>query len=330
MESADIKSKEGRQNLRSGTVGTEEKKVESAPRHGRRIIVVTGATGTVGRACIKELLLRGGDNVQIRAAVHNAKTAKQRLPSHERVSVAEFDYNNEDTYDNVLNGVWGLFLLTGYTIEMNHQTKIMVDKALKAGCEFIVHNGVFAPPIRDTTVTVACWHQLVEQYISASGVGYCLLQPNMFMSNVIEYGGVRADPGTLNSFFVGDSLVSWVDPDDIGAVAANILLNPEEHNGKSYSLCVEAATCSDVAKLMQTKFGKTYKVLKRSPDEFLRAVLAAGQEPHYMNGVKKWYEMLLKGKDTPHQVNDNVDRLLGRAGTSWSQFIDKHAHEMKY
>jgi len=72
-----------------------------------------------------------------------------------------------------------LFLATGYTIHMVHQSKTIVDAAADAGVEFIVHLGIFGKG-RMTDPHFA-WHEMVERYIEGSGVSWSHIHPHFFM-----------------------------------------------------------------------------------------------------------------------------------------------------
>ena len=97
------------------------------------------------------------------------------------------------TYETALQGVQRLFMVTGYTVDMLNQGKNLTDAAKDAGVEYIVHVGTFHQPGRPQSKLIRhyIWHQLIETYIEASGIGWTHLHPNAFMQNF--FGAVQ-DP----------------------------------------------------------------------------------------------------------------------------------------
>ena len=68
-----------------------------------------------------------------------------------------------------LMGIDRLFLTTGYTVEMVHQSKTINDAAEDAGLQFIVHLGIFGNG--RTTDPHFAWHEMVERYIEGQRCG---------------------------------------------------------------------------------------------------------------------------------------------------------------
>ena len=130
-------------------------------------------------------------------------------------------------FREALRGADRLFLATGYTIHMVHQSKTIVDAAADAGVEFIVHLGIFGNG-RMTDPHFA-WHELVERYIEGSGVSWSHIHPHFFMDNLLTTTPVVN--GTFH-WFMGDKRVGWIAGDDLAAVSARVLAEgPEKHAG---------------------------------------------------------------------------------------------------
>lgn len=80
-------------------------------------------------------------------------------------------------------GIDRLFLATGYTVEMVHQSKTIVDAAADVGLQFIVHLSIFGNG--RTTDPHFAWHEMVERYIEGSGVAWSHIHPHFFMDNLL-------------------------------------------------------------------------------------------------------------------------------------------------
>jgi NAD(P)H dehydrogenase (quinone) len=155
------------------------------------------------------------------------------------IKTVPMDLDELSTYEDALQGVQRLFMVTGYTVDMLNQGKNLTDAAKDVGVEYIVHVGTFHQPGRPQAKLIRhyIWHQLIETYIEASGIGWTHLCPNAFMQNF--FGAVQDDK--LRMFF-GQERVGLVDCFDLARVAAAALREPAKHSGQRYFLSVEALT----------------------------------------------------------------------------------------
>ena len=149
--------------------------------------LITGATGQVGSKIMG--ILRSSEDIEIVAAVRSAK----KLAAFQSKGVASviLDLDDDTTHHAALEGVDRLFLMTGYTVDMLRQSKVLLDNAKKAGVQHVVHLGACGRD--DTTVAHWAWHQLVERYVEWNGFSFTHLRPETFMQNVLSYGGSKAN-----------------------------------------------------------------------------------------------------------------------------------------
>ena len=129
------------------------------------MVLVIGATGQTGRLIVEDLS-RDPRNVRLRVAAHKPADV-ERLKSAGNEAV-HLDLDDPKTFGPALAGVDRLYLLTGYTVAMLHQSKTLVDAAKKARVRHIVHQGIFGE--WDCTDPHFAWHQIIETYIKASGL----------------------------------------------------------------------------------------------------------------------------------------------------------------
>ena len=99
----------------------------------RARVLITGATGQVGRRVIARLA--DDPTLDIVGASRSPDTARLGVPA------VRLDYTDFSTIPAALAGVERLFILTGYTVEMLRQSKALVDHARKCGVQQIVHLG---------------------------------------------------------------------------------------------------------------------------------------------------------------------------------------------
>ena len=75
------------------------------------------------------------------------------------------------TFDEALNKITGISLITGYTVDMLVQSKSLIDAAKRNGVNHIVHLGVFLRE-HGAYASVFAWHQMIEAYLRDSGVAW--------------------------------------------------------------------------------------------------------------------------------------------------------------
>jgi NAD(P)H dehydrogenase (quinone) len=285
-------------------------------------ILIIGATGQVGKTVLPHLV--GNPNIEVVAAARKPEKAATL-----GVPVIRLDLDDPDTIASALQGIDRALLATGYTIDMLRQSKDFLNIAKRAGVRHIVHLGACGD--NDTRVAHYGWHQFIERYIEWCGFSFTHLRPEIFMQNLLGYGGESYVKEGVIRHYVGHARLSWVDVEDIGAAAAAALLEPEKHHGQTYRMGYEAATFDDVARILTEVIGQPFRYEPRPAEEFYRNVLTAGAEPAYMKCVFDSYSDLSSGKDLKaDEVFDNLPAIAGRQPRTLAQFAAKHAAQFRY
>jgi NAD(P)H dehydrogenase (quinone) len=285
-------------------------------------VLVMGATGQVGGALVP--LLAANQGMEVVAAARTPVRAK-----HLGVEVVEFDLDRIETFARALEGIDRIFMATGYTVDMLRQSKDLVNSAKRAGVQQIVHLGACGDD--DTRVAHYGWHQFIERYIEWSGIAFSHLRPEIFMQNLLGYGGESYVQQGVIKHYVGSARLSWVDCHDVAAVAAVCLAHPERHAGKTYRMGYEAKTYYELAEVFSEVIGQPFSYEPQPPSDFLQNVLAAGAEPAYMKCVFDSYTDLTNGRDIGEQATfDNFPELTGRAPRSLADFARTYADRFRY
>ena len=283
-----------------------------------RRILITGATGAVGGALIAALSSHPREDVVVIAA--SRSPAKRERLAARGVETTHLDYDDPASIRTAVAGVNRLFLATGYTIDMLVHSKRVLDAAREAGVEHVVHLGAAGSDTQPYAHLV--WHAYVERYIEALGFGYTHLQPKTFMRNVLAV--VRPGSLALRQFFL-DAPIPWIDTDDIAAVAAAALLEPESHRNVTYPLSAEVLPMGEVVATIAAVTGLPFTYDARDPEELLPVLLKLGMEPTYAASLARAIGDAAKGAIPGHaQVYDTVERVTGRPAVTWAQFASKH------
>ena len=202
---------------------------------------------------------------------------------------AEFaliDYDDIESVFSALQGVTTLFIVTPYTYKQNVIARLLVDAAKAAGTQYIVHLGVSQPA--KSAGDYICWHLFTEKYIEASGLGWVALRPNMFIDNLQQYGGIHTfKSGTLSFPLKPDLRLPWVTTEDIGAVSANVLVNPAQYVSQVIPITSELNNIHGIVEAIEkVRGGKHVTVETLSSTAFYRQIVDAGGDPAYFDGFK--------------------------------------------
>ena len=207
------------------------------------MLLVTGATGNIGRELVRELDARGA---AMRVLVRDLARAAALPPEGVERVVGDLDV--PETLPGAFAGIDKVFLLTP---GMGTETAAhAVAAARAAGVRHIVHvssvnvlgdvggvGGVGGGVLGDQMPAMGRWHHAREKIIRASGLPVTFLRPGNFMTNTLAWAStIREENYVLDP--VGPGRVASIDPADIAAVAALILTGdgPGDHHGEAYVL----------------------------------------------------------------------------------------------
>jgi uncharacterized protein YbjT (DUF2867 family) len=182
-------------------------------------ILVTGATGTVGRHVVEQLAKRGAD---VRALVRDP--AKANFPAG--VAVAQGDLLDVDSLRSAFSGVSTLFLLNAVVPDEFTQALIALNLAREAGIERIVYLSVIHS---DAYVNVPHFAGkfAVERMIEQMGLQATILRPAYFMNNDVTIKDVVTGYG-IYPMPIGGKGLAMIDARDIGEIAAIELIRREQ------------------------------------------------------------------------------------------------------
>lgn len=188
------------------------------------MILITGATGNVGKELVKQLLNQE-QTVPIRVLVRD----KQKVTSvGNQVGLAIGDLDKPETLVPAMQGVDTLYLVTPDTRQVTN----LLKAAKQAGVKYVVKQSTIEA---DRSLGPGKWHRDQEELIKSMGFTWTFLRPTMMMVNTIEWWGETIKSQNAVYFPGGNGKVPPVDPRDVAAVACAVLTNPG-HEGKVYEL----------------------------------------------------------------------------------------------
>lgn len=282
-------------------------------------ILITGASGNVGGALLAQLRHEAAaQGVNLVAA---SRSEAQRVAfDMQGVQAVPFDFAEAASVSAAMRGIDQVFLCTGYTVDMLVHSKLALDAARDAGVRQVVHLGALGP--QGTDLPHFVWHDYVEAYIAQMGFQYTFLRPRAFMQNVLS----TLRPGScVLRHFSGASRIGWIDVDDIAAVAAQALLDPARHAGRTYPLCEDLLSMDEVAAVLADATGMPFVAEGRDPALLLPALIKSGMDPVYATSLARGTAATARGEAADASaVHDTVRQVTGRAGTRWADFARIH------
>ncbi|MEW2118531.1 SDR family oxidoreductase [Streptomyces sp. NPDC005474] len=191
-------------------------------------IVVTGATGHLGRHVIEQLLEKVPAD-QITAVVRDAEKASGFAARGVKIAVA--DYNEPATYDGVIAAGDKVLLISGNEFDKGRvgQHKVVLDAAKAAGVALFAYTSA----IGSLTAALADDHRGTEAAILESGVPYSLLRNSWYNENYTEQLAVALEHGVTQA--AGEGRVASAARADYAAAAVAVLTG-EGHENTTYEL----------------------------------------------------------------------------------------------
>src|SRR5690606_26904549 len=190
------------------------------------MIVVTGATGTIGSELVRLLAERGE---QVRALSRRPQNADISVPA----TWIQVDLADRGALPEALAGAEKLFLLTDNGEDMVRLQKNAIRAAAKAGVEHIVKLSALGATDRSKSV-IGLWHYNIERELRESGITWTMLRPHHFMQNLLDQRRAIAEEGVVRSPSQ-EGRIPFIDARDIAAVAAEVLTR-SGHEGAIHTL----------------------------------------------------------------------------------------------
>jgi uncharacterized protein YbjT (DUF2867 family) len=276
------------------------------------MILVIGATGTVGSEVVRQLVATGE---RPRALVRDPATARQRLGDQVEQVVGDLD--RPETIAAALAGVDRVFLLTTQSSRQPEWERAVIGAAARTGVGQLVKLSVFRAD-EQSPLQVARQHGKAERVLAQSGLAATILRPVFFMQNLLA----MVHDGAIATA-AGDGRVAMVDARDIAAVAVATLTGGG-HAGKTYTLTgPEALSFYQVASILSRQTGRPLRHVRVPPDKVRVALQGRGVAAWYADDMAKLHSMLAVGYE--EVVTDDIHRVTGRPPRTLAQFAGDHA-----
>jgi NAD(P)H dehydrogenase (quinone) len=272
-------------------------------------LVVTGATGQLGRLIVESLIQRGVAPADIVAAGRKVE-ALQEL-ANRGVNTAVIDYSDPASLKAAFTGAETLVLVSGSEVGKRvAQHANAITAATDAGISRIVYTS--APHADDTTLILAPEHKATEELIIASGIPFTILRNGWYTENYLQTVEQAGQSGVIIAS-VGDARVASASRTDYAEAVAAVLTTPG-HENAVYELSGDVAwTHDELADAAARIFGRDVVYTPLSADEHLAALTAVGL-PDETAGFIVALDANIADGLLGHTPGD-LSRLIGRPTT---------------
>jgi uncharacterized protein YbjT (DUF2867 family) len=277
-------------------------------------VLVTGATGRVGRVVV-DLLLAAG--VPVRALTHRSDAA-HTLPA--AVEVVVGDLTVPASLDEALHGVGPVFLV--WTAPPETAAAVVARLATYAQRVVFLSAPHQTPhPFFQQPNPLAVLYAEIERLIVAAGLESTIIRPGMFASNALSWWApVIRDNGVVRWPY-GAAETAPVDDRDVAAVVARTLYQ-EGHVGGDYVLTGPASLSqAEQVSIIGDVIGRPIEFLELSPDEFRSETQGSWPRPAVDMLLAAWEATL----GVPAFVTSTVSDVLGTAPRTFRDWAFDHA-----
>jgi uncharacterized protein YbjT (DUF2867 family) len=279
-------------------------------------IGIMGATGTVGRHVA---LMLADEDVRCTALT------RHRPDASSTTQWRAFDWDDESTWDNALNGLDRLFVVSPLAPNMVELTTALAPRIVDAGVGYAVRLSAlgvgYEPPLR-----LGQLHGEADRILSAS-LPVMSLRPNSFMDNFYVFSAATIrDEGVLR-LAQGDGAVSAIDARDIARVASVLLAAEAPDIGALELTGPQALTNAAMSTCFGAALSKVVSYEPQVPETTRESMLGYGMPVWLVDVLCELDAMVREGRAA--QVNDNVARICGHDARTFEMFVRSHRYRFE-
>jgi uncharacterized protein YbjT (DUF2867 family) len=282
--------------------------VSDRNRWEKFMIVVTGATGNVGRPLVPALAATGEQVTAVSRGVSGVAVP-------EGVRHRQVDLAAPESLRPVFDGADAVFLHDGGTGAHLLSPQGILDVAKAGGVRRVVLLSSQGVVTRPQSSSHGGTGRSIEDAIRQSGMDWTILRPGGFDSNAFAWAEtIRAQRTAAAPF--GDTGLPFIDPADIAEVAAEAL-REDGHAGQAYELTGPAlSTPRQRAQAIGDAIGEPIAFIEQTRDEARAQMLQFMPEPVVET------TLAILGEPTPaeQRISPDVEQVLGRAPRTFAQW----------
>lgn len=288
------------------------------------MIIIIGATGTVGSELLKRLIELG---IPTRALSRDYSKLYNQIYDceHPFVELISADASDLNSLRRAFKGGNQLFLALSNSPKQIELESSIIKIAVEAGIEHIVK---ISSPIfqKNSPVAVAGWHREIERILRESGIAHTILRPYAFMQNLLRFAPTIAKKSVFYGA-MGDSSCNFVDCRDIADVVVEVLINREKPGGIYTLTGSEVFSYPDIASELSIILNRTINYINMDPAALRSNLINYEQMPIWLaNHIVEIQSMSMEIQENP---TDTVKKLIGKEPRTLGAFLREYEEEFK-
>jgi uncharacterized protein YbjT (DUF2867 family) len=283
------------------------------------MILITGASGSVGKAVLQEASRKES---KVRA-MYRSKEEAAKVPSGCEAVLA--DYSDKQSLRKALDGVTSAYLVCSPIPQLVELESNVLDACKESGAKHVVLNSAMGAG--DYGKSFPSWHRKVEDKLKTTGMSYTILRPNGFLQNIVAYNApsIRAQGAFYAA--MGDAKVSYLDVGDIAVVAVKALQGGA-HAGKTYELNgPEAISNQELAKRISKVTGRTVNYVDIKESAQREAMLGMGMPEWQVAALLELQQYYKQGGGA--KTDGLLKALIERDPFTIDQYLVANAKEFR-
>jgi NAD(P)H dehydrogenase (quinone) len=283
------------------------------------MILITGATGNLGKATINSLLKNGVAPNDITALVRDEIKAAEFKSRGIQVKVG--DYQDFESLKSAFKGVEKLLLVSSSS-DISHrfeQHKNAINAAKETGVSHIIYTSFEMKDLQQSTIVEDVqYHAYTADYLKQIAVPYTLMNNTIYAEMVPLFSGKNILDNGI-SIPAGDGKTPFLPITEMAEAIAVVLTTPG-HENKEYVIAAETAfSFAEIADLLSDITGKTIAYHQPEVNSYIARLVQAGAPEDDAAYLARFCGAISKGEFDTHK--SDVKQLLGRSPISLKDFL---------
>ena len=283
------------------------------------MILITGASGSVGKAVLQEAIEKASKVL----AMYRSKEEAAKAPAGCEAVLA--DYADRQSLLKALNGVNSVYVVCSPIPQLVELESNMLDACREAGVKHVVLNSAMGAG--EYGKSFPSWHRKVEDKLKGMGMTYTILRPNGFLQNIVVYNApsIRAQGAFYAA--MGEAKVSYLDVGDIAVVAVRAL-QAGVHTGKIYELNgPEAISNTELAKRISKVTGRAVNYVDIPEAAQREAMLGLGTPEWQVAALLELQQYYKQGGGA--KTDGLLKALIEREPVGLEQYLTANVREFR-
>ena len=283
----------------------------------RQPVLVTGATGRIGRQVVDELVVAGA---AVRALTR--RPADAGLPGS--VEVVAGDFTDPDSLGPALRDVEAVFLV--WTLPLAPAPAVIERLATTAKRVVLLSSPHQTPhPFFQQPNPAAKLHADLERLVAASGLAAAIIRPGMFASNAVHWWSAAIKSGAAVRWPYAMAETAPIDERDVAAVAARLLVDGSRAPGDFVLTGPESLRQAEQIRIIGDAIDQPIRVVDVSPEEFRAETAETWPKPVVEMLLAAWAATMGR----PAYVTSDVLEVTGSPARTFAQWAGDHAEAFR-